>query len=73
MMDRPKHIEMAPEREAQAILQASDQEVQQYVRRGMMERWLSRVVRCLNWLETKPVTRDLARRALRRMGFPSPR
>jgi hypothetical protein len=71
MIPRPTHIESAPEREAKAILRASDQEVRRYVRRGIMERWLSRVVRCLNWLEGRLATRDLARRALRRLGFPT--
>jgi hypothetical protein len=66
-----RHIESAPEREAEAILRASDQEVRHYVRRGIMERWLLRVVQCLNWLEGRPATRDLARRALRRLGFPT--
>jgi hypothetical protein len=41
------------------------------VRRGIMERWLSTVVRYLNALESQPATRDLARRALQRLGFPS--
>jgi hypothetical protein len=71
MIDQPRHIESAPKREAEAILHASDQEVRRYVRRGIMERWLSRVVHCLNWLETRPPTRDRARRALRRLGFPT--
>jgi len=71
MIDRPRHIDSAPEREAEAILRASDQEVRYYVRRGIMERWLSRVVHCLNWLEGRPATRDLARGALRRLGFPT--
>jgi hypothetical protein len=71
MIDRPRHINSAPEREAEAIACASDQEVRDYVRRGIMERWLSSVVHCLNWLENRPATRDLARRALRRLGFPS--
>jgi len=71
MIARPCHIESAPERGAEAILRASDQEVRHYVRRGSMEHWLSRVVHCLNWLEGQPATRDLAKRALRRLGFPT--
>jgi hypothetical protein len=71
MIDRPPHIDCAPEREAEAILRASGQEARYYVRRGIMERWLSRVVRCLNWLEGRPATRGLARGALRRLGFPT--
>jgi hypothetical protein len=71
MIDRPRDLDSAPEREAKAIVRASDQEVRRYVRRGIMERWLSRVVRCLNWLESRPATHDLARRALRRLGFPT--
>ena len=70
MIDRPRHIERAPEREAAAISRASEQEVRDYVRRGIMERWLSGVVHCLNWLEGRPATRDLARQALQRLGFP---
>jgi len=70
MIDRPGHLDSAPEREAEAISRASEQEVREYVRRGIMERWLSRVVHYLNWLEGRPATRDLARRALQRLGFP---
>jgi len=70
MIDRPS-INRAPERDAEAISRASDQEVRDYVRRGMMERWLSGMVHCLNWLEGRPATRDIARRALRRLGFPT--
>ena len=72
MIDRPRHLDSAPEREAEAIARASDQEVRYYVRRGIMERWLSRVVHCLNRLEGRPGTRDFARRALQRLGFPTP-
>jgi hypothetical protein len=39
-MDRPRQIESAPEREAEAIAGTSDQEVRDYVRRGIMVRWL---------------------------------
>src|SRR5262245_18919700 len=39
MIDRPHHIDSAPERDAEAISRASDQEVRDYVRRGIMERW----------------------------------
>jgi len=42
MIDRPRHNERAPESEAEAISRASDQEVREYVRRGIMQRWLSR-------------------------------
>jgi len=72
MIDRPRDLDSAPEGEAEAISRGSDQEVRDYVRRGIMERWLSRVVHCLNWLEGRPATRELARRALRRLGFPTP-
>ena len=51
MIDRPRHIDNAPESEAEAISRASDQDVRDYVRRGIMERWLSRLVHSLNWLE----------------------
>jgi len=71
MIDSPRDIDTAPEREAATILGASDQEVRQYVRHGIMERRLSGVVRRLNWLEIQPPTRDLARRALRQLGFPT--
>ena len=71
MLDRPRHIEQTPEREAEAISRASDEEVRDYVRRAIMERWLSQLVHSLNWLERRPATHDLARRALRRLGFPT--
>jgi hypothetical protein len=71
MIAPPRHIEGAPEREAQTILRASDQELRHYVRRGIIERWLSRVVHCLNRLEGRTATHDLARRALCRLGFPT--
>src|SRR5262245_56626945 len=71
MIDRPRHIDSAPEREAEAIVCASEQEVRDYVRRGIMERWLSHLVHTLNLLEGRPATRDVARRALRRLGFPT--
>ena len=70
MIDRPGPLDSAPGREAEAISRASDEEVRDYVRRGIMEPWLSRVVHCLNRLEGRPATRDLARRALQRLGFP---
>jgi hypothetical protein len=72
MIDRPRHIDTAPEREAEAIPQASDQEARHYVRRGIYGtvavRW---VVHCLNWPEGRAATRDLARQALRKLGFPT--
>jgi hypothetical protein len=71
MIDRPRNLEIAPEREAEAIVRASEQELSNYVRRGMIERWLSAVVRCLDRLERQPRTRALARRALHRLGFPT--
>jgi len=69
MIHRPRNLETAAEREAEAIVRASDRELNSYVRRGMMERWLSAVVRCLGGLG--PRTRALARRALHRLGFPT--
>jgi len=60
-----------PEAEARDIVEASNSHVRAFIRRGMMERWLSKVVRGLNALEDQPATRDLARRALQRLGFPS--
>jgi len=48
MINRRRHIESAPEREAETISRASDREVRDYVRRGIMERWLSRVVHSLS-------------------------
>jgi len=41
MLDRLRHVEHTPEREAEAISRASDEEVRDYVRRAIMERWLS--------------------------------
>jgi hypothetical protein len=70
MIDRPRHIDTAPEREAEAIPQASDQEVRHYVRRGIYGtvavRW---VVHCLNWPEGRAATRDLARQPLAQAGI----
>ena len=71
MINRRRHIEGAPERETETISRASDREVRDYVRRGIMERWLSRVVHSVNWLEGQPSARDLARKALQRLGFPT--
>ena len=34
-----------------------------YVHRGIKERWLCHFVRCLNWLEQRPTSRDIALRA----------
>jgi hypothetical protein len=59
------------ETEAREIVEASNSHLRAYIRRGMMERWLTTVVRNLNALENQPATRDLARRALQRLGFPS--
>lgn len=36
----PANIETAPEAEAQRIVIASDDQVQDFVRRGVMQRWL---------------------------------
>jgi len=71
MITDPDKLQAAPEVEATKIAQASEEEARDLVGRGMRERWLSTVVRSLNWLEQKPTTRDLARRALQRLGFPT--
>jgi|RhiMetdeSRZDD1v2_1073273.scaffolds.fasta_scaffold92086_4 hypothetical protein len=71
MIHRPDELNQRSEAEAREIVEASNSHVRAYVRRGMMERWLSNVVRYLNALESQPATRDLARRALQRLGFPS--
>jgi hypothetical protein len=56
--------------EAHRIAESSDAEVREYIHRGITERWLSGVVRSLNRLEQRPATCNLARWALRRLGFP---
>jgi len=71
MIHRPDDLTRRCEAEAREIVQASNSHLHAYVRRGIMERWLSTVVRYLNALESQPATRDLARRALQRLGFPS--
>ena len=58
------------ETEARRITESSNAEVREYFHRGIKERWLSGVVYRLNRLEQRPPTHDLARRALRRLGFP---
>jgi hypothetical protein len=58
------------EAEAHRITESSDAELREYIHRGITERWLSGVVRRLNRLEQRPATRNLARWALRRLGFP---
>ena len=71
MIHRPNEFKQRSEAEARDIVAASNSHVRAYVRRGIMERWLTKVVRDLNALEAQPATRDLARRALQRLGFPS--
>jgi hypothetical protein len=71
MITRPEKLQAAPELETTKIAQASDEEARNFVSRAMRERWLSTVVRCLNRLEQKPTSRNLARRALQRLGFPT--
>jgi len=71
MIQRPTEQHDRSEVEARDIVEASHSHVRAYVRRGIMERWLTQVVRDLNALEAQPATRDLARRALQRLGFPS--
>jgi len=71
MITNPDKLQAASELEATQIAQASDDEARELVSHGIRERWLSRIVRCLKWLEPKPATRDLARRALQRLGFPT--
>jgi len=71
MIHRPNNVNADSEDEARKIVEAPPTHVRAYVRRGMMERWLSKVVHALNALEGRPATRDLARRALQRLGFPT--
>jgi hypothetical protein len=71
MIHRPNALQQRFEADARDIVEASNSHVRAYVRRGIMERWLTKVVRDLNALEAQPATRDLARRALQRLGFPS--
>ena len=58
------------ETEARRITESSNAEVREYFHRGIKERSLYGVVRRLNRLEQRPATRNLARWALRRLGFP---
>jgi hypothetical protein len=58
------------EAEAHRITVSSDAESREYIHRGITVRWLSGVVRRLNRLEQHPASRNLARWALRRLGFP---
>jgi hypothetical protein len=69
MMDAFKKPDRA-EAEARQITESSDAEVREYFHRGIKERWLSGVVHRLNRLERRPPAHNLARRALRRLGFP---
>jgi hypothetical protein len=71
MIKRWDNIDASPDREAARIAHASDEEVRDQLRRGMIERRLSRLVRSLNALEQQSPTRELARRALHRLGFPT--
>jgi hypothetical protein len=71
MITHPEKLQAAPELETMKIALASDEAARNLVGRAMRERWLSTVVRCLNRLEQKPMSRDLARRALQRLGFPT--
>jgi hypothetical protein len=70
MADISDRLRRQPEAEAERLGHISEEEAQEYLHRGMRERWLSQVVHCLNWLERQPGTRALAQRALRRLGFP---
>ena len=58
------------EAEAHRIIEFSDADLREYIHRGLMERWLSGVVRRLNRLEQRPATRTFAQSALQRLGFP---
>ena len=71
MSHHPDDMTMRSQAEAREIVAASNSDVHAYIRRGIKERWLSRVVRYLNSLERQPGTRELARRALQRLGFPT--
>jgi hypothetical protein len=71
MVTNLSNITKAPEKEAEKIAAASENEARQLVHRGIRERCLSKIVHCPNWLEKRPQTRDLARKALRRLGFPT--
>ena len=62
---------MRSQAEAREIVAASNSDVHAYMGRGIMQRWLSRVVRNLNSLERHPGTRKPACRALQRLGFPT--
>ena len=66
MIHRPDELNQRCEAQAREIVEASNAHVRAYVRRG-----ITKVVRHLNALESQPATRDLARRALQRLGFPS--
>jgi hypothetical protein len=71
MIHRLDALNQRSQAQAREIVEASNTHLRAYVRRGIMERWLTKVVRHLNTLESQPATRDLARRALQRLGFPS--
>jgi hypothetical protein len=61
MTHRAHNIAMRSEAEARDIVAASNSHVHASIRRGIMERWLSYVVRYLNALDGQPATRELAR------------
>jgi hypothetical protein len=62
-------LQANPEAEAQRIAASSESEARELVHRGIRERWLSHVVRSLNWLEQKQGAESVARSALQRLGF----
>jgi hypothetical protein len=70
-MTHREKVEGAPEQEAELIVGSSDVQLRHYLHRGMKERWLSTLIRGLNWLELQPPSQTLARQALRRIGFPA--
>ena len=70
MVDIILRLETDAESETHRIANLSEEEARQFVDRGLRERWLSKVIRCLNQLERKPATATIARRALERLGFP---
>ena len=58
------------EAEANRIVRAKDFDASGFIWKGVKERRLSRVIRGLNIMTLKKRTASLARRALRRLGFP---
>ena len=73
MTHHPDDMTMRSQAEAREIVAASNSDVHAYIGRGIMERWLSRVVRNLNSMDRHPGTRELARRALQSLGFQTAR